>query len=251
MRTPGEAEGSGGDGGRLPELLGLDEARRHGAVVSGFASDVKAHHRTSGAAPQLVGHGHSRAHRVGREVDDYIEPLRWGDLNLLMTDRPIEQPDIAPDLYERRAVTTRGIKREPVSARIRGIEKPEPVASVGDFQDWPGSRVHEDHVAHYSLHKVLTYARRPSQRRVDGGVEQSAVLCERSVAEHQRDVSISPGQRQRVLLVVVDEEEPGQSSVDLRSREVHSVVVVPECRGRLVERIDVVPLPMAELSADS
>ncbi|MFI5897584.1 hypothetical protein ACIA5D_46605 [Actinoplanes sp. NPDC051513] len=74
---------------------------------------------------------------------------------------------------------------------------------------------------------------------IDAGVEQRAVGVEAAVGDHQRQVPVAGRQAQRGFLVVVVQVESVESAPDARAGEVHPVVVVPEGRGALIERVRV------------
>src|SRR5215204_7675609 len=73
--------------------------------------------------------------------------------------------------------------------------------------------------------------------------EEGAILAEGAVAEHERNILFVLRERQSVLHVVMDDVEAGQTPPDLRTGEVHAVVVVPEGRGPLLHRVDIVLTP--------
>ena len=70
-------------------------------------------------------------------------------------------------------------------------------------------------------------------RRLQGreGVDQPVVPVEAAVGDHQRDVAIARGQRQRSVELVVDDPHPGQPAPDVAGGAVEAVVVVPLKRG--------------------
>ena len=74
--------------------------------------------------------------------------------------------------------------------------------------------------------------------QIGEGVGQLVVAVEGPLGDHQRDVALARGQRQRAVELVVDDPHPGQAAPNVARRVVESVVVVPlECRrvrdGRL------------------
>jgi hypothetical protein len=86
------------------------------------------------------------------------------------------------------------------------------------------------------------------QRGIEGRIEERAVLVEGAVSDHERDVFVALRKGQGVLFIITDDVETGQSPPDLRSCEVHAMVVVPEGGGSLLQRVDVVlVVPRASL----
>lgn len=81
-------------------------------------------------------------------------------------------------------------------------------------------------------------------------VGELRVLIERPVADDQRDVALARGQAEPVLLVAAQQEHPGQPGVDVGTGEVHRVVVVPERRGGLLQRVGVGPRPGGDAAGD-
>ncbi len=158
-----------------------------------------------------------------------------------MADRGGEQAAVGADLDQGVAAGGLRVEFEPVGAGVGGVEQAQPVADAVDVQPGPGGAVDQDDVAEHAV-GVGVGDTGTGERGVDGGVPEGAVGGEGAVGDHQRQVALAARQRQRALLVVVDEVEAGQSTPDARAGEAHSVVVVPEGGGALLARIGVAAL---------
>ncbi|KNB50580.1 hypothetical protein AC230_21840 [Streptomyces caatingaensis] len=123
-----------------------------------------------------------------------------------------------------------GLQTQVVAAGVGGVEETEAVTDGGHLQHGPRRAVDELDVAQHPVGEALV---------ATDGVAEGAVLLERPVAQHQRDVPVAAREREPVLLVVADEEEAGRPAPHLRGAEVHAVVVVPERRRPLRQRIHV------------
>src|SRR5262249_4781630 len=116
-----------------------NQPARHAAVVGAAPRDHEAHDLAGTPTAQLVAQYHLVADRIAGEIDDNVEPLRLGDLDLVVVPRRSEQPRVAPDLHERPPLLRGRVEPEQVAACVGGIQNPKPVAGVGDLELWPGS----------------------------------------------------------------------------------------------------------------
>src|SRR5512133_283377 len=116
--APGEDEAPGHRRRGPRRALECGQPGRHGAVIACPAGNVEAHHAARRTAAETVRQGHPGADRVAGEIHDHVEPLGLRDLDLLVADRPFEQPYVAADLGESRALAWRRVEGEAVAARV-------------------------------------------------------------------------------------------------------------------------------------
>ncbi len=100
----------------------------------------------------------------------------------------------------------------------------------------PGA-VDQHGVAEHAVAEVVDHTVGCHQIRIARGIQQLARRTERSVADEERELSVTAGQAQCRLLLVAVKVHSDQAQPHLRAAEVHAVVVVPERRGPLVERV--------------
>jgi hypothetical protein len=117
-RAAGEDEGPGHRRRGPRQPLDVGQPGRHGAVIARPAGNVEAHHTAGRAAAEPVRQGHPGTDRIGGEIHDHVEPLGLRDLDLLVAGRPCEQPCVAADLGECRALGWRRVEGQAVAAGV-------------------------------------------------------------------------------------------------------------------------------------
>lgn len=175
--------------------------------------------------------GHLRADRVLREVDDDVRALGRREREGRASVWPGHQAEVGADLDE----VASGVEGQLEPTGVAGIEDAQPVAGCVDVGPRPGRTAHEHDVAEQT----------PVVAGVDDavghGIDELGVLAEAAVGDDEGQLTLIARQPQVLLGRVAQHECPGHAGVDVRTREVHRVVVVPERRRALVERVLVDP----------
>ncbi len=161
------------------------------------------------------------------EVDQEIGAFGWGEGEELLLGRCWKQALIAADLSHGLVV----VEGEAEEAAVGGVEDAEAIEARFDLEVRTDFAVDED--------TVRSKFRNPRMIRISGGgVKELAVGCEVTVVKDEGNLVFAGGEMERVFVGVADEEETKETGVGVESVEAHGVVVIPEGRGVLFERID-------------